>query len=121
MTDSGIIVTDADREAYLAFNTLPEFDQADVRAGRWDNTTGMQVLARHAAQARLEERASIVKWLQSQAKVWERMSRKSDARGPEYKGITHTQAVIAASYSDHADAIKGGLHIAPGSTRGDQK
>jgi len=40
-------VTDADREAYLALNMLPEFDAADVRAGRWDNVTGIQAFAAH--------------------------------------------------------------------------
>lgn len=34
------------REAYLSMNMLPEFDAADVRAGRWDNTTGLQAFAK---------------------------------------------------------------------------
>lgn len=46
-TQDIVPVTAADREAYLAMNMLPESDAIDVRAGRWDHTTGMQVLARH--------------------------------------------------------------------------
>ena len=34
------------RDAYLSMNMLPEFDAADVRAGRWDNTTGLQAFAK---------------------------------------------------------------------------
>lgn len=45
--DAIVAVTEADREAYLSLNMLPELDAADVRAGRWDNLTGMQVMARH--------------------------------------------------------------------------
>lgn len=44
-------VTQADREAYLAMNMLPEFDAADVRAGLWDKVTGLQAFARHRIQA----------------------------------------------------------------------
>lgn len=50
-------VTDADREAYLAFNTLPPDYAAAVRAGTWDKLTGLQVLARHRQAA--EERARL--------------------------------------------------------------
>ncbi|MBR2268275.1 hypothetical protein [Sphingobium sp.] len=44
-------VTEADREAYLAMNMLPEFDAADVRAGLWDKVTGVQAFARHRLQS----------------------------------------------------------------------
>lgn len=44
-------VTDADREAYLAMNMLPEFDAADVRAGLWDNVTGLQAFKSHRLQS----------------------------------------------------------------------
>lgn len=44
-------VTDADREAYLAMNILPEFDAADVRAGLWDKVTGVQAFAAHRLQS----------------------------------------------------------------------
>jgi len=47
-------VKEVDREAYLAMSMLPEFDAADVRAGRWDKTTGMQAFARHREAARIE-------------------------------------------------------------------
>lgn len=40
-------VTEADRRAYLSLNMLPEFDQVDVLAGRWDNVTGIQAFASH--------------------------------------------------------------------------
>ncbi len=52
MTD--VVPTQADREAYITFNNLPGVHLAEVRAGKWDNTTGMQIIARHAATARLE-------------------------------------------------------------------
>jgi hypothetical protein len=44
-------VTDADLEAYLAFNKLPSVLAEAVRAGEWDRLTGMQVLARHREAA----------------------------------------------------------------------
>ena len=44
-------VNDADREAYLAFNMLPAILAADVRAGKWDELTGLQIIARHREQA----------------------------------------------------------------------
>ena len=44
-------VTQADREAYLSLNNLPEFDRADVLRGLWDNTTGVQAFARHRSQS----------------------------------------------------------------------
>ena len=53
MTDK-IEVTQADREAYLSMNMLPEFDAIDVRAGLWDKVTGLQSFARHAHAARIE-------------------------------------------------------------------
>jgi hypothetical protein len=46
--------TEAGREAYLAFNNVPPQDAANIRAGHWDQTTGMQIIARHAQAARLE-------------------------------------------------------------------
>lgn len=46
-TPAPVEVTPADHEAYLALSMLPEKYAADVRAGRWDEVTGMQVLARH--------------------------------------------------------------------------
>jgi hypothetical protein len=49
-----ITPTPADRETYIAFNNLPGVHLAEVRAGKWDNTTGMQIIARHAQAARLE-------------------------------------------------------------------
>jgi len=49
-----IEVTQADREAYLAMNMLPEFDAADVRAGLWDKVTGLQAFARHRIAAHAE-------------------------------------------------------------------
>jgi hypothetical protein len=55
-----------------------------------------------------ETEAAIVAWLRGQAATWERLSRKSAARGKEYAHITDSQASIAASYSDHADAIERG-------------
>jgi len=58
-----------------------------------------------------DERGKIVAWLRSQAKTWERLSRKSEARGPEYADIAHSQALLSASYSDHADAIERGDHL----------
>lgn len=64
-----------------------------------------------AAIARAEERAAIVAWLRSQGATWERLSRRSDARGSEYADIAHSQAGIAASYQDHADAIEQGRHL----------
>lgn len=54
-------VTQADREAYLSMNMLPEFDAIDVREGRWDNVTGVQAFRAHrvnsiaAANARIAE------------------------------------------------------------------
>lgn len=72
------------------------------------------VLARHMVEAADEierltaEPALIVKWMRAQAATWERLSRKSAARGPEYADITNSQAGIAASYTDHADAIERG-------------
>lgn len=44
-------VTQADREAYLAMNMLPEFDAADVRAGLWDKVTGVQAFKSHRLQS----------------------------------------------------------------------
>ena len=51
--------TQADREAYLSLNMLPEFDAADVRAGRWDHITGVQAFARH----RQATEQAIIAWL----------------------------------------------------------
>lgn len=46
------------REAYLSMNMLPEFDAADVRAGRWDKATGLQAFARFEAET-LERAAKV--------------------------------------------------------------
>lgn len=51
-------VNDAVREAYLRLNMLPEFDAVDVRAGRWDNVTGMQQLAAQRDEGRIAQRAA---------------------------------------------------------------
>lgn len=49
------------REAYLSMNMLPEFDAADVRAGRWDNTTGLQAFAKFEQSIRQSaERGEVV-------------------------------------------------------------
>lgn len=55
---TGMTVTQADREAYLSLSMLPEFDAADVRAGLWDRTTGLQAFAAHRIAA-LEEAAKV--------------------------------------------------------------
>lgn len=52
-------VTPADREAYLSMNTLPPSDFHNVRAGRWDRTTGMQAFARHRIEATRAQTARI--------------------------------------------------------------
>lgn len=51
MTQAALIVTDADREAYLSLNTLPAKYRDAVMAGEWDKTTGVQAFARHRHQA----------------------------------------------------------------------
>ena len=52
------------REAYLSMNMLPEFDAADVRAGRWDNTTGLQAFAKFEQSIRQQaERGEVVAWM----------------------------------------------------------
>lgn len=58
-----------------------------------------------------QERARVVAWLRSQAAFWERLSRRSAARGSEYRNISDCQAVIAASYCDHANSIERGDHL----------
>jgi len=57
------------------------------------------------------EREAIVRWLRKQGAMWERLSRKSDARGSEYAHIANSQAGIAAGYQDHADSIERGDHL----------
>lgn len=57
-----VVVIEADREAYLSLNMLPEFDAIDVRAGRWDHVTGIQAFARHR-QATLTQSAELVEVL----------------------------------------------------------
>lgn len=44
-------VTEADREAYLALNMLPEKYAEAIRAGEWDEVTGLQAFARHREAA----------------------------------------------------------------------
>jgi len=61
--------------------------------------------------ARLEERKAIVKWMRGREAFWYRMARKSEARGPEYADIARSQALMAASYSDHAESIESGEHL----------
>jgi hypothetical protein len=53
-TDQLNKITPADREAYLALNNLPFDDAARVRSGQWDETDGMQTLAKHHRQGFLE-------------------------------------------------------------------
>jgi hypothetical protein len=55
MTDSGIIVTERDLAAWAVMG--PGIFHGEM--------TGPEAFARHAAQARLEERAAIVEWLRS--------------------------------------------------------
>lgn len=62
MTDT-VNVTPVDREAYLAFNGLPVANANDVRAGVWDETTGMQIIAAHRLAAEKAERKAVVAWL----------------------------------------------------------
>jgi hypothetical protein len=60
MTDK-VEVTVADRVTYLDLNGLPEDYRRAVAAGKWDHTTGMQVIARHrlAAEARAFEAGAL--------------------------------------------------------------
>lgn len=94
MTDP-VIVTDADREAYLESNMLPEFDAIDVRAGHWDGVTGLRAFARH----RLAERARAVAYLRS-------MSEWYDKNDDGWSGFDR----IAQGAREFADAIERGDH-----------
>lgn len=64
-------VTEADREAYLAFNAMPAAYAERVRAGEWDEATGLQIIAHHrhtstaAAEARIAELEGAVELLES--------------------------------------------------------
>lgn len=62
-----LIPTEADRATYIAFNNLPGVDLAAVRAGEWDNTTGMQIIASRALTARIEALEEVVIWLRGPA------------------------------------------------------
>jgi len=86
MTDvDQVTVTAADREAYLELNTLmPQFSD-DIRAGKWDRLTGLQVIARHriaAARAAIEAAAEASEAI---GKKWHRKAqgyRKAGNMGP---------------------------------------
>jgi len=65
-------VTQADREAYLAMNMLPEFDAADVRAGLWDKVTGLQAFARHRIQAVRDQADEIARLREEVASLQQR-------------------------------------------------
>lgn len=115
MTD----ITDEDRARYLELNALPPADAAAVRAGQWDNTTGMQILAAHrlAAEARgaERERARVVGLEAALAKIMPIRVHDGQDYAEVYfaDGQTHsTQAMtmnpqdwldIAAALSRHAD------------------
>ena len=66
--DAIVAVTEADREAYLSLNMLPEFDAADVRAGRWDKVAGLQAFARHRAThaGEVERLREALEWYRDQ-------------------------------------------------------
>jgi hypothetical protein len=61
MSADPIAVSQSAREAYLSMNMLPEFDAADVRAGGWDKTTGLQAFAIFEAETRKDERERCAK------------------------------------------------------------
>lgn len=65
ITPATVPVTAADRQTYLALNTLPEKYHGEVMRGGWDGTTGMQAIARHriaAEKEALEWAAEEVDW-----------------------------------------------------------
>ena len=82
-------VTQEDREAYLALNMLPEFDAADVRAGRWDGVTGVQAFAAH----RQAVERKVVEWLRRQ-----------------HEAVQAFQEYAPRNLSEVADAIERGEH-----------
>lgn len=61
-----------------------------------------------------DERAAIVAWLRSRGAFWNRLALRSEGRGPGYAATAHSQALLAASYTDHADAIESGAHLKQG-------
>jgi len=59
-----VTITDADREAYLAFNNMPQGIAQAVRDGKYDKLTGMQIIACHRLLGHregLEMAAKVVK------------------------------------------------------------
>lgn len=72
-------VTQADREAYLAMNMLPEFDAADVRAGLWDKVTGLQAFARHRIQAVRDQADEIARLREERRRLVEALKVADDA------------------------------------------
>ena len=59
------------REAYLSMSMLPEFDAADVRAGRWDSTTGLQAFAKFEQSIRHQaERGEAWRPIETAPKDW---------------------------------------------------
>lgn len=96
-----ITPTQADREAYIAFNNLPGVHLAEVRAGIWDATTGMQIIARHAAAAREEGYRAGVEAAVADIETWfpgNTMGR------PEYRAAKTLRDSVAAL----APAVDGG-------------
>ncbi|AIT81206.1 hypothetical protein JI59_16165 [Novosphingobium pentaromativorans US6-1] len=63
-------VTEADHQAYLAWSNLPPRDREAVLAGEWDETTGMQVLARHRLASEKAEREACAKAARKRAGEW---------------------------------------------------
>lgn len=97
-------VEQCDREAVAAV-VLFDGPRERILAGLSDDRPPVQAFALH----RLAERAAIVAYLRSQAEMWGRLTAKSEARGDEE--VSHSQALIAASYRDHALAIGRGDHV----------
>ena len=96
-------VTQADREAYLAMNMLPEFDAADVRAGLWDKVTGLQAFARHRIQAVRDQADEIARLREALGvadaaiKEWFRYLHGGEMRG-SYDGKPEREQLRKAGY-----------------------
>ncbi len=103
VTQAALIVTDADREAYLSLNTLPAKYRDAVMAGEWDKTTGVQAFARHRHQA--EQRCGeVVAWMYYAEDGQEATAPLKNRLVPNTMGWTETP--LYAHPTPKADAMR---------------
>lgn len=90
------MIQPTDREAYIVLRGSSGEEAEDIRAGHWDDTSGMKIIAGHRVAA-LDAVLRVVEPRAASAKAWRAETDKDDPYWYRFDGAAQDCDAIASS------------------------